>query len=709
MNADLIRTLAALRGIAERYHDHRGELREVALETAAGILRAMGVDVDDPVSLQTAIDAAADPNAGQALPPAVVCREGELSVELALAGGAGEVPVHCMLEFESGAQEQWEIPAAGFRAQLRRSGKLPPGYHRLEVAVGEGERSESLLVVTPERCHQPPALEDEARRWGIVTQLYSLRSASNWGVGDFADLTRLAHQAGRAGADFIGLNPLHALFSADPAHCSPYSPSSRHALNVLYIAIEQLPDFADCPAAQARVAQATFQAELARLRAVPLVDYAGVAALKLEVLRLLHLRFRREEIASGTDRARAFETFRAARGRTLELHALFEALDERLRSGHGASGGWPGWPEDYRDPGGIAVAEFARVETERIEFHAWLQWLAESQLAAAARVARAAGMAIGLYGDYAVGVDGGGSETWANQAVYRRAAAIGAPPDALALKGQDWGMPPQDPQALLAQRYRPFIELMRDNMRHYGAIRLDHVMSLYRLWWVPAGLPATAGGYVHYPLDDLLGIVALESERNGCLVIGEDMGTVPDEMREAMRSTALFHYKVLIFEKAPDGQFRAPSDWIRAALASVTTHDLPTLRSWWEGTDIKLRAALDLYPGPEARTLVEAERAADRERLIDAMAAAGVRPRWPVDQFEPNFSGAVHAYLAATQAALVAVQAEDLLDMADPVNVPGTSTEYPNWRRKLDADLSAITAGPTALPLLDALRRHRPR
>jgi hypothetical protein len=254
MNADLIRTLAALRGIAERYHDHRGELREVALETAAGILRAMGVDVDDPVSLQTAIDAAADPNAGQALPPAVVCREGELSVELALAGGAGEVPVHCMLEFESGAQEQWEIPAAGFRAQLRRSGKLPPGYHRLEVAVGEGERSESLLVVTPERCHQPPALEDEARRWGIVTQLYSLRSASNWGVGDFADLTRLAHQAGRAGADFIGLNPLHALFSADPAHCSPYSPSSRHALNVLYIAIEQLPDFADCPAAQARVA-----------------------------------------------------------------------------------------------------------------------------------------------------------------------------------------------------------------------------------------------------------------------------------------------------------------------------------------------------------------------------------------------------------------------------------------------------------------------
>jgi 4-alpha-glucanotransferase len=709
MNPDLIRTLAALRGIAESYHDHRGELREVALETRAGILRAMGIDVDDPVSLQAAIDAATELSAGCVLPPAVVWRDGELSLELALAGAAGEVPVSCTLEFESGAREHWEADATGATARLKRSGTLPHGYHRVEVAVGEGERAESLLVVTPERCYQPPALVAEARRWGVAVQLYTLRSAGNWGMGDFADLTRLAYGAGRAGADFIGLNPLHALYAADPAHCSPYSPSSRHALNVLYIAIEQLPDFADCHEAQSRVAQSGFQAELARLRAVPLVDYAGVAALKLEILRLLHLRFRREEIAKGTGRARAFEAFRAARGETLERHALFEALDERLRAERGATGGWPGWPEDYRDPHGPAVAEFALAEAERIEFHAWLQWLAESQLAAAARAARAAGMAIGLYGDYAVGADTGGSETWANQAVYRRAAAIGAPPDALALKGQDWGIPPQDPQALLAQRYRPFIELMRDNMRHFGAIRLDHVMALYRLWWVPAGLPATAGGYVRYPLDDLLGIVALESERNGCLVIGEDMGTVPDEMREAMRSWAVFHYKVLIFEKAPDGQFRAPADWIRPGLASVTTHDLPTLRSWWEGTDIELRAALDLYPGPEIRAQVEAGRVADRERLLDAMAAAGVRPRWPVDQFEPDFSGAVHAYLAATQAALVAVQAEDLLDMSDPVNVPGTSTEYPNWRRKLDADLAAIITGPNAQPLLEAVRRHRPR
>jgi len=709
MNANLIRTLAALRGIAERYHDHRGDSREVALETVAGILRAMGVDVDDPASLQAAIDAATDLNAGHTLPPVVVWRDGELSLDLALAGGAGVAPVNCRLEFESGVQEHWETPATGGSARLRRSGRLPHGYHRLAVAVGEGERTESLLVVAPEHCHQPPVLAGEARLWGIATQLYSLRSARNWGMGDFADLARLTHEAARAGADFIGLNPLHALFAADPARCSPYSPSSRHALNVLYIAIEQLPDFAACPEAQARVAQSAFQAELTRLRAAPLVDYAGVAALKLEILRLLHLRFRREELSNGTDRARDFEAYRAARGRTLELHALFDALDERLRAGHGASGGWPGWPEEYRDPGGPAVAEFARVEVERIEFHAWLQWLAESQLAAVARVASAAGMAIGLYGDYAVGVDGGGSEAWSNQAVYRRAAAIGAPPDALALKGQDWGIPPQDPQALLAQCYRPFIELMRDSMRHFGAIRLDHVMSLYRLWWVPGGLPATAGGYVHYPLDDLLGIVALESERNRCLVVGEDMGTVPDEMRAAMRSWAMFHYNVLFFEKAPDGQFRAPAGWIRPALASVTTHDLPTLRSWWEGTDIHLRAALDLYPGPEVRDQVEAERAADRERLLDAMAAAGVRPRWPVDQFEPNFAGAVHAYLAASRAALVAVQAEDLLDMSEPVNVPGTSTEYPNWRRKLDADLSAITSGPTALPLLEALRRHRPR
>ncbi len=701
--------LAALRGIAERYHDHRGVLREVSRGTREEILRAMGIDVGDAAAVGAAIEAATRVNAGETLPPAIVWRDGELSLELAVGDGTPGRSVTCTLNFEGGGREQWAVAAAGRTTVLQRPGPLPSGYHPLDVKFGADEALHSLLVVVPERCHQPPVLEADARRWGLAVQLYTLRSATNWGIGDFADLTRLVREAGRAGADFVGLNPLHALFAADPAHCSPYSPSSRHALNVLYIAVEMLPDYAQCPEARDRVAQAGFQAELDRLCNEPLVDYAGVAAVKLEILRMLHARFRREEIARGTVRAHSLEAFRATRGEPLRLHALFEALDEVMRREHGANEGWTSWPRAYRDPASPAVTEFAEREAVRVEFHAWLQWLAESQLAAAARAAKDAGMAIGLYGDYAVGANPGGSETWSNQAVYRMDAAIGAPPDPLALKGQDWGIPPQDPTALMTQRYLPFTRLMRSNMRHFGALRLDHVMSLFRQWWVPSGMPATEGGYVHYPLSDLLGIVALESERNGCLVIGEDLGTVPDEMREAMQAWGLYHYKVLLFEKSTDGCFRPPEQWTRAALASVSTHDLPTLRSWWEGTDIALRARLDLYPSAEVRAEVEVERARDREALLEAMARAGVRPRWPVDGFEEGFAGAVHAFLASSKAALVAVQAEDLLGMTEPVNVPGTSGEYPNWRRKLDADLTELTTGRKARPLLEALRRHRPR
>jgi len=709
MHEDPIHTLAVLRGIGERYYDHRGELHETTRATRFGILRAMGVDVDDPVAVQAAIEEATQLSAGHALPPVVVWRNGDLSLQMTVGDAAADQQIGCDLRFDGGGREHWETVAAGGTARLERSGPLPLGYHSLEVKFGADERANSLLVAAPERCHQPVALEGGARRWGIAVQLYSLRSATNWGIGDFADLTRLVRDAARAGADFIGLNPLHALFAADPAHCSPYSPSSRHALNVLYIAVEFLPDYALCPEAQDRVDGLGFRAELDRLCNEPLVDYVGVSAAKLGILRLLHERFRREETARGTTRAHSFEAFCVARGATLRLHALFEALDEVMRAEHGATGGWTSWPEEYRDPYAPAVETFAEREAVRVEFHAWLQWLAESQLAAAARAAKDAGMAIGLYGDYAVGVNPGGSESWSNQGVYRRGAAIGAPPDPLALKGQDWGIPPQDPTALFAARYHPFTRLMRNNMRHYGAVRLDHVMALYRLWWVPAGAPATEGGYVHYPLSDLLGIVALESERNGCLVIGEDLGTVPDAVREAMQEWGIYHYKVLWFEKTKAGRFRAPGEWTPAALASVSTHDLPTLASWWEGTDIALRGRLDLYPSAAVRAEVEAARARDREALLEAMAAAGVRPRWPVDRFEEGFAGAVHAFLASSEAALVAVQAEDLLGMTEPVNVPGTHDEFANWRRKLDADLAELTAGTKARPVLEAMRRYRPR
>ena len=295
------------------------------------------------------------------------------------------------------------------------------------------------------RCHEPAYLADSARPWGVCVQLYTVRSVGNWGVGDFADLASLARAAAAQGADFVGLNPLHAGFAADPSQCSPYSASSRHCLNVLYIAVPAVPDLAQCPEAQQRIAATDFQREIQRLRSLDLVDYAAVARCKMEILRLLHRRFRREEMERDTPRARAFRSFVEERQATVGRHALFEAIDARMREAHAAHGGWPSWPAPYRDPDSAVVKEFATGHVAEVGFHAWLQWIAESQLAGAARAATEAGMRIGLYGDYAVGCNPGGSETWSDQGGYCLGASFGAPPDALALKGQDWGLPPPGP------------------------------------------------------------------------------------------------------------------------------------------------------------------------------------------------------------------------------------------------------------------------
>lgn len=577
----------------------------------------------------------------------------------------------------------------------------PPGPNLSPLASPrEGE---------PPRASQPRFLAAGGRAWGISIQLYTLRSRSNWGIGDFADLADLARAAAGAGADFIGLNPLHALFAADPGHCSPYSASSRHCLNVLYIAVERVADFAQCPEAQAQVDTPAFRRALQRLRRRDLVDYVGVADRKLPILRMLYERFRREEWLASTARGRDFAHFLAMRSETVGAHALFEAIDGEMRRRHRSLGGWLTWPDEYIDPDAPAVQAFAADHEVEVGFHAWLQWIADAQLGEAQRVAREYGMRIGLYGDYAVGVNPGGSEAWANRKNYCLGASFGAPPDALALKGQDWGLPPPDPRRLVDLHGAPFRALMRDNMRHFGALRLDHVMALYRLWWVPRGRSAAEGGYVHYPVQMLFDIVAEESARSGCMVIGEDLGTVPAEVRGLMEDSGIHGYLVLYFERHADGAFRLPRQWRRDALASVTTHDLPTLRAWWEATDIDLRARLGMYPpGLEVSTL-KAERSIDRDRLIDALAEAGTRPRWPVEAFEPDFSSAIHAFLASSAAALVAVQAEDLLGMEDPVNIPGTWAEYANWRRKLSADLAALIGGDSARPILEALRRHRPR
>jgi len=704
----LRRRLAGLRGIGEAYFDHRGELHYFSAETRDRLLTAMGCDLHDAAGLEREIESLESAHWRALLPRVAVLRPGRMGVALALPAAVldAEIRWHVRLEdggaVEGTARGAWldegerrEIDGAMvLRRLLVLPDTLPYGYHVLRVAVATLAPSDCVLVVTPAQCFEREDLRSGHRVWGVAAQLYALRSESNWGIGDFADLHALVELAASAGADFVGINPMHALFVGDPAHSSPYSPSSRQFLNVLYIAVAEMPEYAECEELRRELESDAVQERLAALRAAPLVDYVEVSSLKLPALDRLYGHFREQHLAHGTPRARAFREYRREQGEALRRFALHEAIDRHMRAADPAAWGWPAWPEKFRDPQQPAVTAFESAHPDEIAFHEWLQWVASGQLAAVQARARALGMRVGLYGDYAVGVNVAGAETWANQDVYRTGASIGAPPDPLALKGQDWGIPPQDPHALIAQRYRPFRELIEANMRHYGALRVDHVMSLFRQWWVPDGTGAVDGGYVHYPLEDLMSVLALQSVRQRCLVIGEDLGTVPDEVRHAMAAFAVYHYKVLLFEKESDGSFRAPDLYARRSVAAASTHDLPTLRGYWEDGDLALRDRLQLYPDEDTRRRVHEERARDREGLQAAVVAAGFDPVQvsQAGRFGATPVAAVQCFLAASSAALVALQLEDLLGMTEPVNVPGTLDEYPNWRRKLTESAGELFA-----------------
>ena len=722
---DLIDQLARQRGIGDAYHNYRGDLMTVGRESKKAILAAMGCPVDDAAAIERALHAHERCRWQSALPEVVVVHPGRSAVPLTLPEHRLGATLEWRVRGEDGREwrghcrphelhESDRAEVDGVHHSLRHlvlPAELPHGYHALEVAEPAGAgRWAAALVVAPGACFEPAGLREGRRWWGVAVQLYTLRSPRNWGIGDFADLRSIVRAVAPTGAAFVGLNPLHALFPANPWHFSPYSASSRHFLNVLYVAIELLPEYVECAEARALVASPAFQAELQRLREAAHVDYPGVARAKFAVLERLYAHFEREHVARDSARARAFQAFRDERGAALRLHALHDALDEHLRARDPQCWGWPVWPEPLRRPDAPGIAEFEREHASRVGYHAWLQWLADAQLREAQHEARALGMPIGLYGDYAVGVNPSGAETWSDQALYRKGAGVGAPPDALALNGQDWGIPPQDPNVLRAEHYEPFRQLLAASMRCFGALRLDHVMALYRQWWVPVGLESTLGGYVHYPVDDLMSVLALESERHHCLIVGEDLGTVPAEMSHAMAERAVYSYRVLLFEKHGDGRFREPHEYPRRAIATVTTHDLPTLRGYWSGSDIELRRRLELYPSDEVRARVAEERHHDRAALLAALDRQGLKPGECGDVSAPYadaLADAVHVYLARSAAALVVLQAEDLSGMPDPVNVPGTSDQYPNWQRKMSEDLQVVIARDRVQRLFGAVSAAR--
>ncbi len=700
--AGALEALASALGIATSYWDAEGKHCVPPPQTLGDIAQALGFPAHDEAEAVQSRQRLDRARRERTLPPVLVVREGQetISIESDLSDRPiAEAPKWRIVEESGRASEGNMAEAREGRFELRC--RLPIGYHRLELEISDANvtRVEQMpLIVAPLRAFRPDFLKGDGRCWGMATQLYGVRSRRNWGIGDFTDLLQMIRGVARLGGAFVGVNPLHALFPAEPNHVSPYSPSSRMLVNPIYIDVEAAEEFREDAAARDRVVNEEFQRRLERLRAGDKVPYVEVAEAKTQVLQELYRYFRERYLAEPSDaRAQAFRSFQRDRAPALRRFAIFSTLSEQL-SANGLHS-WHQWPGDWHRPTLEAMASFERENLERIEYHEYLQWLAEQQLDRVRRVARSLRMGIGLYQDLAVGVGGAGAEVWQDQGLFAGGMSVGAPPDAWNLRGQNWGLPPWNPIALRAAGYQPFIELLRANMRYAGALRIDHVMELMRLFWIPSGRGPAEGSYINYPFQELLSILALESVRNRCLVIGEDLGTVPEGFREQMLETGVLSFRLLYFERDSTGAVCAPGNYPREAAVAISTHDLPPLSAFWSGTDLKLRDELGLWSSSERR---EAD-VAERPRLCASLAAA-FRDAGLAEADTDVPVMAAHAFLARTPSRLFIVTPEDVLDERRQANVPGTTDEHPNWRHRLAVEVEELFRDPRLLEIAGLLR-----
>jgi 4-alpha-glucanotransferase len=531
---------------------------------------------------------------------------------------------------------------------------LPSGGYRLHLTDASLFSEEAPLVVAPAKAFRG----EFDRSWILAVQLYGVRSARNWGIGDFTDLRSLIEMAESIGAGGVGLNPLHALFDDRPAECSPYSPNSRLFLNPLYVDVEQLPEFAANDSGDA----------LEELRSSTFVDYVAVAAAKSAALRAAFEEFYANPKSR---RQKAFAAFRAERAPLLTRFACFEVLRHKFRTA------WWDWPEEWQHPDDVKCEEFrAGPDGKEVAYIEYVQWNADLQLMVCHDLTTKLGMSVGLYLDVAVGVQSGGFDAWNEQIAISRHLSIGAPPDALQPAGQNWGLAGFNGAGLEMQSFAPFKEMLRASMRYAGAVRLDHVLGLNRLYVVPHGYAADNGAYVKMPLQALLAVSAQESVANRCVVIGEDLGTVPEGFRDELRGWGIWSYLVMMFERDDRGAFRGVEHYVPDALVTFNTHDLPTYAGWRSLGDLVLKRSLGIDPGES-----------DDSRRY-AIAMLGEALRYQAISTEDLY--AVAQFLARTRTRLLAIALEDLLGVIDQPNIPGTIDEHPNWRQRLPVAVDEI-------------------
>ena len=674
--------LASRAGLSVDWIDANGRPQRVKPDALRAVLKGLGhpadTDADIDASLLQLELAQQDPH----LPPLMTVDSGE-GLDLSRHF---EPDTPCRVSLEDG--ETLELRLDG-NAVL--PGVIALGYHQVHISD-----QTFTLAVAPTHCYSVAEAVDSqpARAWGLSAQLYSLRRPGDGGFGDTLALEHLARCAAERGADALAISPMHAMFSADTQRYSPYSPSSRLFLNSLYAS-------PTCILGEREVRNAIetlgLADELHTLEQLNLIDWPAAAKAKQRLLRALYENFCHGQHPQHAD----FLSFRQAGGEALENHCRFEAV-QALRAAEGLDLDWRHWPEAWRSPQSPALVEFAEANRAEIGFYAFGQWLIARCLERAQQAARGSGMGIGLIADLAVGADGGGSQAWSRQDELLANLTVGAPPDILNRAGQGWGISAFSPEGLKRNGFRAFIEMLRANFAHAGGLRIDHVMGLQRLWVIPMDASPQEGAYLYYPVDDLLRLLALESHRHQAIVLGEDLGTVPDGLREKLIARSILGMRVLLFEQRHDGQFKPILDWPDNALATTSTHDLPTLNGWWHSRDIEWNVQLGLIDAPTLEQWSE-HRLRERQALRQALSQD---PQNFVDEIRNETDHMIDAsvrYLGHTRAPLVLLPLEDALGLEEQANLPGTTDTHPNWRRRLPGEAASLLDNAGAARRLELL------
>jgi len=705
-----IEILAQQVGFHSSYTNSFGDHINASDDSRKALLAAMGFAVETEHQLMSSIDSLQNRSWLRLLPATKIvhAEDNEYRIQIslcaALANNILNWEINCELGDKfAGSSEINSLPVQSSksinnidyqRVELALP-RIPEGYHTLVAWLDGDENPQSCnLIVAPASCYGPSDAADY-KMWGFAAQLYSLKSENSWGIGDFSDLNNLVMDTAERGGAVIGLNPLHPLFPGNTQHRSPYSPTSRSFLNTLYIDVTKVPDYKNCKKAVELVRSKAFRKRIKKTNNARLINYPEAASLKYEALELLYEHFLVQHQDKETVFDTEFKQFCDEFGNELDVLATFDALYEYFRKKDINAFGWTSWPDQYQNPDSAEVKQFQQKHKARIGYFKFIQWVADKQLAEVAAHARKAGMPIGLYLDLAVGTDGSGADVWANRSVYVSGGSVGAPPDALNLLGQDWGLTPMNPLALIEQGFQPLVKALRSCMRHAGALRIDHVLGYMRQYWVAPGKKADDGIYISFPFEDMLRIIALESRRANCVVIGEDLGTTPDGFGQIMAAAGLLSYRVLFFERWENGLFKRPESYPEQAMVTVSTHDLPTFAGWWSGTDCKWRSRLNLYPADgDAREDVKS-RKQDKKCLFAALEDMNLINSKSVSsskatKINNKLAIAVQQFLAMTPGRIQLIPLEDALRIKQQVNIPGTINEHPNWLQRLPFDLDEI-------------------